>query len=328
MSKQRLYYLDIAKGLLILLLLVSHFGIVVRESGTDVQESYFAGIYFFHPLFTTFFMQSFFLISGYCSNFSQDAKIFFHKQLKEIVIPYIFFSIINGLFQYIHNPEHQFHIVDFWFLNALFFSKAFCWMMYRLNVKAKWYYFISISLFLLGIVLNNYDIGENLLSIRQSLTSCVFVVTGMSLRKNSNIYNYLIKYSWCLYIIIFAVIYALHQEFRIPIIDGAFHKFPLYKTPLVIIISITGSFTIFQICRLIGRFPIIEYFGRNSLIIYCLHLIPFLYVVLLLSQFFKPYNIITGTIFYLVALVMETGIMAIIIRLFYYPPFKYCIGKR
>ena len=55
MSKQRLYYLDIAKGLLILLLLVSHFGIVVKESGTDVQESYFAGIYFFHPLFTTFF---------------------------------------------------------------------------------------------------------------------------------------------------------------------------------------------------------------------------------------------------------------------------------
>lgn len=60
MNNTRLYYLDIAKGILILLLLVSHFGIVVRESGVDVQGSYFAGIYFFHPLFTTFFMQSFF----------------------------------------------------------------------------------------------------------------------------------------------------------------------------------------------------------------------------------------------------------------------------
>lgn len=327
MNNTRLYYLDIAKGILILLLLVSHFGIVVKESVVDVQGSYFAGIYFFHPLFTTFFMQSFFLISGYCSNFSQNARLFFYKQLKEIVVPYMFFGIINVLFQYIHNPEYHFRIVSFWFLNALLFSKVFCWMVYRLNVTAKWYYVISIGLFLFGIILNNYDIGENILSIRQGLTSCLFVVAGMSLRKNSNIYNYLIKYSWCLYIIIFAIIYALNQEFRIPIIDGLFRKFPLYKVPLVIIISVTGSFTVFQISRLIGRFSIVEYFGRNSLIIYCLHVIPFQSIVILLSHIFRPYNIITGTIFYLVALMLEMSVMVIIIKIFNYPPLKYCMGR-
>ena len=110
MDNTRLYYLDIAKGFLILLLLVSHFGIVVGESGANLQGNYFAGIYFLHPLFTTFFMQSFFLISGYCSNFSQGARIFFYKQLKEIVVPYIFFGIIIVLFQYIHNSEYHFRM--------------------------------------------------------------------------------------------------------------------------------------------------------------------------------------------------------------------------
>lgn len=327
MNNNRIFYLDIAKGFLILLLLVSHFGIVVRESKINVQESYFAGIYFFHPLFTTFFMQCFFLISGYCSNFNHTAKVFFYKQLKEIIVPSIFLGAINGLYHYIYGSEHQFYVETFWFLNSLFCGKVFCWIVNKLKIEVTLYFLISFLLFLLGITLNNYDIGENIFSIRQCLTSGLFVAMGMFFKKNLYIHNYLMKYSWCLYVIIFSIIYTFNQESRVPIIDGTFHKFSFYKTPLVVIISIIGSFTIFRICQIIGRFHVIEFFGRNSLIIYCIHLIPFLYIIQLTSQIFLPHNTLTGTIFYLVALAMEIITMTIIIKLFNYPLLRICIGK-
>lgn len=327
MKNARLYYLDIAKGILILLLLVSHFGNAVRESKIDIQEAYFAGIYFLHPLFSTFFMQCFFIISGYCSNFSYNVRKFFYKQLKEIIIPSIFFGIFNGLILYLQGTNSLFCIETFWFLNALLFAKLFCWAVNKLKISIRLYCLISVALFLLGVVLNNYEIGENIFSIRQCLCSCLFVVLGMLLRQEHYMYNFLIKYSWLLYMLIFLIVYILNLEFRLPIIDGAFHKFSFYNTPSTVIICITGSFTILRISRSIGRFFFFEYFGKNSLVIYCFHFIPLVYVVQLLSRFLRPCSILTGTCFYLLALLLEISVMAIIVKIFNKTFFKYCIGK-
>lgn len=81
----RLHYVDVAKGILILLLLVSHFGISVNRIGMD--GACFACIYYLCPFFWPFFMEGFFFISGYCSHFDVDALTFLKKQVKGLVVP-------------------------------------------------------------------------------------------------------------------------------------------------------------------------------------------------------------------------------------------------
>lgn len=90
---ERIRYIDVAKGILILFLVISHFGIVVHRIGIDSVN--FACIYYLCPFFWPFFMEGFFFVSGYCSHFDVNALTFFKKQMKEIVVPWIFFIIFN-----------------------------------------------------------------------------------------------------------------------------------------------------------------------------------------------------------------------------------------
>lgn len=90
--KERVHYLDVAKGILILLLLMSHFSIALKWIGVDAANPYFIPWYYPQPLFIVFFMQCFFIISGYCSNFDVDTATFFRKLLRQLIIPWLFFE--------------------------------------------------------------------------------------------------------------------------------------------------------------------------------------------------------------------------------------------
>ncbi len=54
---KRIYYFDIAKGILILLLMFSHFGSATRRIG--VENDYFGLILRWQPYYACFFMQCF-----------------------------------------------------------------------------------------------------------------------------------------------------------------------------------------------------------------------------------------------------------------------------
>lgn len=84
----RLHYIDIAKGILILCLLVSHFGIALEKNNVGTQ--FFAPILYFVPMFSVFFMQCFFIITGYCSNLNISGKSYFEKLSRQLIVPYVF----------------------------------------------------------------------------------------------------------------------------------------------------------------------------------------------------------------------------------------------
>lgn len=84
---KRIHYLDYAKGIAIILVVLGHI-----FSGGNVKTY----IYSFH-------MPLFFIISGYLFNYSnvKSFKEFINKKIKAYLIPYVTFSIINILGYYL-----------------------------------------------------------------------------------------------------------------------------------------------------------------------------------------------------------------------------------
>ena len=92
--KERLHYVDVCKGLLILMVIWQHIPAFVSWAGVDssVIESCGGGSSW---LFWGFYMQAFFLTNGYTSNFKKDFRPFLWGSFKALLIPYIAFALIG-----------------------------------------------------------------------------------------------------------------------------------------------------------------------------------------------------------------------------------------
>ena len=92
--KERLHYVDVCKGLLILMVIWQHIPEFVSWAGVDssVIESCGGGSSW---LFWGFYMQAFFLTNGFTSNFKKDFRPFLWGSFKALLIPYIAFALIG-----------------------------------------------------------------------------------------------------------------------------------------------------------------------------------------------------------------------------------------
>ena len=75
--KDRIKYIDIAKGILIICVILGHITGIGMEYG-GINNSYFEHTgYLLSTLYVPFYMQAFFFISGYTSNFDKPFRPFF-----------------------------------------------------------------------------------------------------------------------------------------------------------------------------------------------------------------------------------------------------------
>lgn len=134
MSTERILWLDNAKGIGILLVIIGHC------------------IFICHPLIDVFHMPLFFCLSGLTFSVKHTLKDFFVKKVDRIMVPFIFFSIISGLLSLIPRNYGGIFNAPIWFLQTIFGAL----LMMRLSVK--WpknirYIIVSIALsvFLLSL---------------------------------------------------------------------------------------------------------------------------------------------------------------------------------
>lgn len=100
--RTRIEYIDIAKGMLMCFLLFGHIPLFARI--LNIDDSVRHELHEVIPLYSTFFMQTFFIITGYCSSFSATWKTYFWKTIKTLLIPallidigsYYLFEVIMG----------------------------------------------------------------------------------------------------------------------------------------------------------------------------------------------------------------------------------------
>ena len=130
-SKKRIPYFDVAKGMLICLVIISH---IYLETLTvaKIPNSTFAWMRSWQWIHVSFFMPAFFIITGLCSNFEKEFKPFFISNVRTILIPAIVFDLLFFTIPCLFMGQDPWIIVMTGFVKrALAFGGVF-WFFHRL----------------------------------------------------------------------------------------------------------------------------------------------------------------------------------------------------
>ena len=206
------------------------------------------------------------------------------KKVRALIIPYIIFSIINTIGNYIINIMSIISLkVDFvktitlygidalWFLPALFIGE-YIFLLYKRFINKNIYkilFFISIlGAALVLVILNNYNVYSavlreiNIVLIRSSV-ALFFINFGYYT------YNIINKINIELYkiiiILLFSIVFSLLNG-RVDLWGVQFNNLFLY-----VFNSIMGSLLIISISKKINGSKVLEFLGKNTLIIMATH---------------------------------------------------------
>lgn len=333
-TKERVRYIDISKGILILLLIIHHLGAATSKIGMQSRYDYIISCW--QPIFTVFFMPCFFLISGYCSNFSRGYKDFICKIIRQLIIPYVVFTIILNLS--ICVEKNNFGVDTFvkpittvpntslWFILSLIFSKIILYIMICCKFKNVAIICISIFLLFLGVLLNQFDITPNYFTYHNCLISVFFVVMGWYLKNNISRYQKFLKYCQYLYPVLFILSLGLFKyilHIHIPRYAAGIDV-DILSIPIFILLSISGSLFLINISKKIDKNAILEYFGKNSLIIYALH---FITLKLLAKSLLCSDSLALFIGSLIIIYIIEIVICVLLIEIFNKTALKCLIGK-
>lgn len=273
---KRIVYLDIAKGILILIMLLHH---IVPVEGCIYPL--FGRIMAFDVFYGPFFMSAFFIISGYTSNFDKRVDDMLLSSIKGILIPAFFFSIVNvscqtlnggdvNHFKVFLSPGFYMYPTGFWFFAALFEARLIICIINKVVknslILLLFYFIVGFG----GLVINK--IGEinsfsSLFAYQQAMMALPFLYLGHILNKRG-IPDALINYGGIIYWTIFLVLFFVNKP--TPGWSYVMAMKPVHY-PFFIIMAITGTMFVLWISKKIISNPIVEYIGKNSLIFYGLN---------------------------------------------------------
>lgn len=275
----RLGFIDITKAIAIISMVSLH---VELGAGTIVSpstlQSYASNQQY---IFLVWFMPVFFVITGYCSNYSKPFRPFLFDLILTIGFPIFFFDVLyinvtNFLTMPVSEAVNQipmtllrFFRYSFWFLRALFVAKLLFWIMIR---------FVRIKFLMVGVLMILYLVASIAVLFGHgqhgchSLIAVSFIATGYYVRNN----NLMEKKNFCLvsiilYLFIIVILYLLNYD--LPIMVNTIQIKNYLDIPLLYILSVSGSIGLMAICKKISHNTILEYIGKYSLVIYCFHFI-------------------------------------------------------
>ena len=264
-SNDRLFYLDVVRGIGILLIVLGH---ISTEKNIIVRYAY------------SFNVALFFIVTGYLLKF-KNKNIYIKDQLKNkfttLIIPYYFFSLffiltnifINGL--NIKNMVSEIaQILMFipsnalWFLPALFFAEVFftIWRKIKMNI-IKITMFISFFTipYLIGFINYNFI----LLVLGRAMVGTGFIIMGyisFNIINTKNIKKY---------IPIFLILITFIISFILNGVDFDLYSLSFGNLFLYFFNGVIASISIIAIIKEVKVNKILEFYGKNSMIIMCTH---------------------------------------------------------
>lgn len=299
-TKERLDYLDYAKGFAILLVVLGHI-----YSNNEVRT----WLYSFH-------MPIFFIISGcLCrySNNKRNFKEFTYSKIRTLLLPYIVFSIIYITFKFILSGSTNSLMWDYiyvftmygvgpcWFLPALFMAETIFYLLSKVIKKDISLLVASIFIFLIGLFISNTDYNLIMFVIDRSLFALFFYMVGycsFEIISKINL-NYLL-----ITILIIGNAILSHINGNIDLWSLKFNNIVLY-----VLCSIIGSFSILFLLKKFNSNKLM-YIGKNSLIIMATHDI----IIMILKKFidinFNDYFI--GFLIFILVMCIQIPIIKLI----------------
>lgn len=292
MSKQRVLWIDVAKGILITLVVVGHSHI------NPVVDA----------VISSFHMAGFFILSGI--TFYAKRKFFggnfLNRKIKSIIFPYFLFctlllaqkyltarfithtdvNLIDGIISVFVpiSGRDTTTVYGLWFLPCLFLSEIILYFFIKLKNRKKIFSYIYIGLvFVLCLVL--YFETSTVSVITLLPFSCLFIIIGTQLKKCINwIQN---RKLWVL--IGSAVLFLLSFIINVKLssLSFDFSSMTMGIIPLYIVCCIFGSLVLFCVSMFIEKSKIFNVIGKNSIYYYGFH-----YEILAVLKEVIPYKMI------------------------------------
>lgn len=204
MAKERVEYIDVAKGVGILLVILGH-SIV--------------GDVFLKNVIYSFHMPFFFMLSGYFLNFERSVKSNAQKSFRMLLIPYFavcftqillygifkrellvseFFTLLmGGADMFALHIDYQ-HVI--WFIPVLFLSRILCCLLFSQQLKLSndiKYSLVIASAFCSIIITNHLGIVLPFF-VSQTFVASLFLLSGHFIRSNNVLANNNIWVTPCL----------------------------------------------------------------------------------------------------------------------------------
>lgn len=275
MNKERLNYIDIAKALAVIVMVAQHVEMAIEQTVPQETMSIYTILQYY--FFLTWFMAIFFVITGYCSDYSKSFKPFAFSLCISIGLPILFFDIIpvninNFTTMTVVDAIKQMPITlgrffrySFWFLRALFVTKILFWLLCRFT-HGFYKKMLLITLYLIACIAVINEHGEHGC---HSLIALLLIASGHSMKQRDLLNNT----KFCLSnLLIFAVLMIsmllLNYKPSVMIETLSMNYSDIILFPLV---SISSSVSILYLCKMIGKCWALEIVGRYSLVVYCFH---------------------------------------------------------
>ena len=282
-TKKRIAYIDVAKGLLILSVVLHH-NILSSYSMSYNQNEMTAFLQEFqYYLWIPFFMPAFFVLTGYSSNFDKPFKPFMSSLIMTIGCPLFFFDIIPyniETFQKVSLSEWlaqvpltllRFFRYSFWFLRVFFVAKLLYWLINKYG-KEMVRNVVCFLLFIFACIVVLLGYGEHGM---HSLMALFYISVGKQCRQYKAFEDFKIgNIAVLLYIAITMVLFLLHRQS--PYMTNEIVMSDAWDIFILPLLAISGSIGIISLAKRINKNKILEYIGKYSLVIYCVHMLPYL----------------------------------------------------
>lgn len=303
--ENRLHYLDVAKGLLIIMVVYSHIRWLSSSSiGVSSDEWALLNRFGFY-LWVPFYMQCFFTITGFCTNFDKDFKSFLTSKIITLLFPMFVITF-------------SFH----WFICALFNSLL---LYFFIKNKIKNLYAIAILMIVFSLLGSLLSAIEPLISIRKyyifhTIGLVCFIFLGQLIKKYSNILLgakvVIISAIIYLSVVVFSFIYdislpGLYSEYNVDISQWGLH----------ILLSVSGILSLLGLSKLINKNRVLEFLGRNSLVIFLVHFSIIPPICKLLIAYIDAYWS------FFIVLILTLILSSLVSYILNFPQLSWLIGK-
>lgn len=334
MRKERLHWVDAAKGILIVLVAVGH--MIQRGDELGISCSVFDVLKLTELFWSVFYMATFFILSGFWGKFDLNFKDFIVKKAKVLLLPLIIFSYLGGILHELFYEilKHTYNAgaleypsimisIDYWFVLALFIAHIFYWGICKLTNKWSIRWAIIALVYVVGVFSLKVWFIPNYACWKWAMIMMIYLPLGQVFKKGIQ--------NWWLFVLAlisflgtWMMLYCYDIGF--PYTTGGMKNMDLVRALPSFILCTAGSFVFIKLCSLIKRARVLELIGRNTLAIYVMHWwIEILAMKVMRSLFSQGVWVSTAAV--LVTLMAAVFIPCLLSELLNRPKLRWTLGK-
>ena len=271
----RIAWIDATRGLLVFLVVFHHALCVARRAPSGVLMRGWSD-----DIVMPFFMQAFFVASGYVSGFGKPFLRFSADNVRTLLFPAILLELVQQAFYGTLTSgsarEVLLSLGGRWFFVALFFAKELAWTGFRLPGPARAAFFLVLGAS--GLFLGIRCPEANVLRLPQALAFAPFVYAGRCLRERG--FGFPLRngkerlaVGAAASVWLFATGWFLSGPERAPFFGFRF-GLDLPQAPVCLLLAVSGTVVAAVVARFLSGTRLgrpLEALGRASLVVYLFH---------------------------------------------------------